>query len=209
MQIGGIECYRFGFPFGDFHRRRAQHRAQFAFEVAYSGLARVVADDGADSRIRDRDLFRFQSVGLHLALHEVAPGDFQFFFLGVTRKLDDLHAIAQRPRDGIELVGRGNEHDFRQIEIHGEVVVAELRVLLRIEHFEQRARRIAVETSGAEFVDLVEHEHAITRFGTANRLNDVAGQGANIGAPVAADFRLIVRAAQGDALELSPGGTRD
>ena len=66
-----------------------------------------------------------------------------------------------------------------------------------------------MKTSRAEFVDLVEHEHAAARFGAANRLDDVAGQGADVGAPVAADFRLVVRAAQRDALEFSSGGTRD
>ena len=40
-----------------------------------------------------------------------------------------------------------------------EVVVAEGRVLLRVEHLEHRRRRVAAVV-GAHLVDLVDHEHA-------------------------------------------------
>ena len=47
-----------------------------------------------------------------------------------------------------------------------EVVVAEGRVLLRIEHLEQRGSRVALEAA-PELVDLVEHQHGIARAGLA------------------------------------------
>ena len=40
---------------------------------------------------------------------------------------------------------------------NAEVVVAERRVLLGIEHFEQRRGRIAVKCAAAELVDLIQH----------------------------------------------------
>ena len=43
----------------------------------------------------------------------------------------------------------------------------------------------------------------------ADRLDDVAGQGADIGAAVAADLALVVHAAQGDAGELAAHGAGD
>ena len=107
----------------------------------------------------DLALLGREAVGLELALHEIAPGDLELLLLGVAGQLDDLHAIAQRARNRVEHVGGGDEHHLRQIERHAEIVVAEGRVLLGIEHFEQRGRRIAVE-AGAELVDLVEHHHA-------------------------------------------------
>ena len=58
-------------------------------------------------------------------------------------------------------------------------------------------------------VDFVEHDHGIVAIGTANTLDDLPGQRANVIAAMAADLRLIVHAAQRDALELAPQGTRD
>ena len=63
--------------------------------------------------------------------------------------------------------------------------------------------------AGAELVDLVEHHHAIARAGLADRLDDVAGQRADIGAAMAADFRLVVHAAEADADEFAVHGARD
>ncbi len=209
VQVPGIQRQGVGLPFGDLHGRGAQHRAEFALEVAHAGLAGVVADDRADGRICNRGLLRLESVGLELALHQVAPGDLKFLFLGIARKLDHFHAVAQRSGDRIELVRRSDEHHLRQVEIHAEIVVAEPGVLFGIEHFQQRTRRVAVETARAEFVDLVEHQHASARFRAPDRLDDVARQRADVGAPVAADLRFVMGAAQRDALELAPGGARD
>ena len=97
----------------------------------------------------------------------------------------------------------------RQIERHRQIVVAEGRVLLRIEHLEQRRRRVAVEAAGAELVDLVEHHHAVARPDLAQVLDDVARQRADVGAAMAADLRLVVHAAQAHAHELAPGRPRD
>src|SRR6185503_7156132 len=60
-----------------------------------------------------------------------------------------------------------------------------------------------------ELVDLVEHQQRILRLGAAERLDHVAWQRADVGAPVSADLGLVVHAAERDALELAPGGARD
>src|SRR6266851_962916 len=67
---------------------------------------------------------------------------------------------------------------------------------------------IAVETR-AELVDLVEHHDAIARACLLNRLDDVAGQRANVGAPVPAYLGLVVHAAERHAHELPPERLRD
>ena len=150
-----------------------------------------------------RHLLGLEAVGLELPAHEVAARDLHLLLLGVAGELDDLHAVAQRPRDGVELVGRGDEQHLREVEGHAEVVVAERRVLLRVEDLEQRRRRIALDAA-AELVDLVEHQHRVAGAGLAQRLDDVARQRADVGAPVAADLGLVVRAAEAGALELEP-----
>src|SRR5262249_37943973 len=153
-------------------------------QIAHASLARVVADDRPDGVLGDLALLRRQAVRFELALEQVAPGDFELFVLGVTGKLDDLHAVAHGAGNGIEHVGGRDEHHLREIEGDAEIIVTKRRVLLGIEHLEQRGRRIAVEAD-AELVDLVEHHQGIARSGLADRLDDVARQRADIGTPMA------------------------
>ena len=84
-----------------------------------------------------------------------------------------------------------------------EVVVGEAVVLRRVQHLEQRARRIALE-GDAELVDLVEQENRVLRAGLFHALEDPAGQRSDVGAPVAADVGLVAGAAQRDADVLAP-----
>ena len=97
---------------------------------------------------------------------------------------------------------------FERSNGHVEVVVLEGVVLLRIEHLEQRRGGIAAEV-GAELVDLVEHDHRVVRAGGAQALDDAAGQGADVGAAVAADLGLVAHAAERDADELAAQGAGD
>jgi hypothetical protein len=60
----------------------------------------------------------------------------------------------------VERVRRRDEHHLREVVVEIEVVVVERRVLLGIEHLEQRRRRIAAEV-GRHLVDLVEQEHRV------------------------------------------------
>ena len=139
---------------------------------------------------------------------QVAPGDLELLVLGVAGEADHLHAVAQRPGDGVEHVGGRDEDHPAEVERHAEVVVAEGVVLLGVEHLEHRRGRVALDAA-AELVDLVEHHHAVARAGLADRLDDVAGQRADIGAPVAADLGLVVHAAEADAHELPAHRARD
>ena len=145
---------------------------------------------------------RRQAVVLDLLVDQVIGGDLQLLFLGVAGDLEHFHAVAQRRRNRIEHVGRGDEQHLRQIERHVEIVIAERVVLLRIEHLEQRRRRIAAEV-GAELVDLVEDEDRVLRLGAAQPLDDLAGQRADVGAAVAADLGLVAHAAERHADELA------
>ena len=77
-----------------------------------------------------------------------------------------------------------------------------------IEHFEQGGGGIAAEI-GADLVDFVEQDDRVAGFDAAQGLNDAAGQGADIGAAVAADFRLVPHAAEGDAGEFPAEGVGD
>src|SRR5262249_38310557 len=134
--------------------------------------------------------------------------DFELFILDIAGQIDDLHAVAQRPRNAVENVRGCNEHDLREIERHTEIVVAEGRVLLGVEHFEKRGSRVALDTA-PEFVDLVEHHHAIPGPGPADPLYDVPRQRTDIGAAVSADLGLVVGSAETDPNKFAAGGPGD
>ena len=143
-----------------------------------------------------------------LARNQEALGDMDFLFLGVAGKLDDFHAIAQRLRNRIHPVGRGDEDDLREIERNVEIMIAERRILFRIEHFHQRRRWIAAEIA-AELVHFVEHEHWVHRLGATNVLNHLPGQSANVSPAMAADFSFVVHAAKRDADKFPAHSSRD
>ena len=85
---------------------------------------------------------------------------------------------------------------------HVEVVVAERRVLRRVEHLEQGRGRVAPPV-GAELVDLVEQDDRVHRAGVAQGADQAARQRADVGAPVAADLGLVAHAAEAHAHELA------
>ena len=72
-----------------------------------------------------------------------------------------------------------------------------------VEHFEQGRRRIAAEIH-AHLVDLVEQEQRIVGLGLTHRLDDLAGQRADIGAPVAANLGLVPDTAERRAHQFAP-----
>ena len=129
-------------------------------EIADARLARVVADDRAQHLVRSVSCERLQAVRLELLRDEVALRDPELLLLGVARERDHVHAVEQRPRDRVERVRGADEERLREVERQIEVVVAERRVLLRVEHLEHRARRVAAPVV-AHLVDLVDQHQRI------------------------------------------------
>ncbi len=85
--------------------------------------------------------------------------DGDLLVLGVAGQADHFHAVEQRRRN-VERVRGGDEHHVGQVVLDLDVVIDERVVLLRIEHLEQRRRRIAAEVH-AHLVDFVEQEQRI------------------------------------------------
>ena len=101
-----------------------------------------------------------QPVGFELLGDDVLLGDEGLLLLAVAGELEHLQPVEQGGGDRLEHVRRGDEHDLRQVEVDVQVMVAEGRVLLGVEDFQERGRGIAAEV-GAELVDLVEHEDRV------------------------------------------------
>src|SRR4029078_11890609 len=85
--------------------------------------------------------------------------DIDLLVFGVTRETDDFHSIQQRGRN-IERIRRRNEHPIGEVVSDLDVMIDERVVLFRIEHFEQRAGRVAAEIH-AHLVDFVEQKERI------------------------------------------------
>ncbi len=155
----------------------------------------------------DRPFLRLEAVLGDRRRDQVLARDLDLLVLGVAGDADDLHAVHQRRRD-VQRVRRRDEHHVREVVLDLEIVVVEGRVLLGIEHLEQRRRRIAAEVR-AHLVDLVEQEERIRGLRLAHRLDDLAGHRADIGAAVAADLGLVAHAAERHAHELAAGRLGD
>jgi hypothetical protein len=98
-------------------------------------------------------------VGVDLLVDQVALGDLDLLVLGIALEADELHAVEQWLRQ-VERVRGAHEHHVAEVYVELEVVVLELRVLLGIEHLEQRRGRITAEVL-AELVDFVEQEQRV------------------------------------------------
>ena len=81
-------------------------------------------------------------------------------------------------------------------------------ILCRIEHFEQRARRVTTKIR-ADFVDLVEHKNRIARAAAAQLLNDPARHRADVSAAMSADFRFITHPAETNPHKLAAESVGD
>ena len=177
-------------------------------QAAHARFARMFDDDLAKRLVSDLHLFSRKSVRLQLTLPEIAARDLQFLLFGVATEFDDFHPIPQRCRDGIEHISRADEQHFGQIEGYAQVIVTETVVLLRIEYFQQSRERIALMTR-RQLVHLVEHEDRIAAPRFTHGLNDIAGQRTDVRSAMAADFRLVVHAAQTHTPELEAERFRD
>ena len=97
--------------------------------------------------------------------------------------------------DRVERVRRGDEHHVREVERHVEVVVAEGRVLLGVEHLEHRADAGSPRKSAPILSISSIMNTRVVGAGVAQRADDRARHRADVGAAVAADLGLVAHAA--------------
>jgi hypothetical protein len=174
--------------------------SQLPFEVSHPRLPGVGADYAPDRPIIDFQIIGGKSMGLTLLGQQMAPGDLQLLILGVAGQLHHLHAVAQRPGNGVEDVGGGDEHDPGEIKGDLQVMIRKGIVLLGQDL--KRARRVAAEIH-AQFVDLIEHEHRVVGARLLQALDDPSRQCPDIGAAMAPDLGLIPHPAERDAHEFA------
>ena len=205
----------FGLDFGllqlfsrDFARHLAGKTTNFTLELANTGFACVAGDDCANCVIGDHDLLVTQTGLFDLPRSQITLGDFQLFGLGIAGEIHHLHAVLERSRDVLEVVGGANELHLREIEGDAQIVIGEAIVLGRVEDLEQRRSGVAL-IGRSQFVDFVEQEDRVFGAGLLHALNDAARHGPDIGATVAADVCLVTHAAERDSYVLAVHGAGD
>ena len=189
-------------------RHLAAHVANFPLQIAHARLARVTANHLPDRFVGELDVLLRQPGLRHLLFHQKLFGDLHFLRFRVAVQAQHFHAVLQSRRNGVHHVRRRDKKHLRQVVFHVQVMVHEHEVLLGVEHFQQRRRRISAEIH-RHLVDFVQHEDRVFRPGLLHHLNDLSRQRANVRTPMPAHFRFVTHAAQRHAHELPPRGLRD
>ena len=102
----------------------------------------------------------------------------------------------------VQHVRGADEERVREVVRDLEIAVDERVVLLRVEHLEQRRRRIAAEVF-PDLVDLVDHDQRVVHADLDVAGDELPGHRADVGLAMAADLRLVGHAADGHAHELA------
>ena len=173
-------------------------------QAAHARFPAVIPDQVADGLVGDDPFLFLEAVILTHLRNQVALGDLQLLVLGVASDADDLHAV-QQGLGHVERVRRRHEHHVRQVIVDLQIVIVERRVLLRIEHFQQRRGRIAAMVH-AHLVDLVQKEQRVAALGLLQALDHPARHRADIGPAVAADLAFVAHAAQRHAHKVASRG---
>src|SRR5262245_13187016 len=175
------------------------------FQVSDTRFAGVMAHNGAQRIISKFDLVGLKTAVLTSARDQVLARDLDLFLFGVSRQLNDLHAVAQGRGNRVEYVGCSDEKDARQIKCHVQVMIAKCDVLFGIENLEQRRSRIASEIR-TELIDFIEHANRIARTGTTDVLNDLSRQRTDVRATVATNLGFVTHAAERNSNEFPAHG---
>ena len=171
-------------------------------ELAHARLAGVLVDDGSHHLFGYDYVALFQPVVLELLGYQVPAADFDLLLEYVSADVDQLHTVEQGLRYGVEIVGRSDEQNLRQVVVDVDVVVVEGVVLFGVEYLEQSRSRVALKVV-AYLVDFVEHEYRVGALRLDESLDNTARHGPDVGAPVTPYLGLVVQTAQRDAYILA------
>ena len=195
-------------PLCELARDLPAQRPHLAFQIPQTGLAGIVANHRKQRLIRQFQPLVRQPVFPDLPGRQKLPGNLQLLRLGIAGKLQHLHPVQQRRRDGMQGIGRRNKQHIGKVELHIQVVIHKTVVLLGVQHLQQRRRGIAPEIR-PQLVDLVQHKHRIVRPRPAQPLNNPSRQRAHVGTAVPTHLRLVPHAAQGNPHKLTAHSPSD
>ena len=143
---------------------------------------------------QETQILRLNPMFSKLLRDQMLRRNMEFFLVRITAQRNDIHTVIQRPRNRTRIVCRRDKEHLAQVKRHIDIMVDKGVVLLPVQNFEQCGRRVPAKII-AEFIDLIEQQNRILGAGLPNGVDNPSRHGANIGAPVAADIRLIADAA--------------
>ena len=129
-------------------------------------------------------------------------GDLQLLFSDIARQANLLHTVEQRPGDAIQRVSGAHEEHLGKIHPHVEIVVEEVNVLLGVKHFQQRRGGVTLERL-TQLINFIQHDDRVFYLNLFERLNELTGHCAYIGASMAFDFSLIPHTAHRETIKLT------
>src|SRR6266516_367177 len=100
----------------------------------------------------------------------------------------------------------GDKHHFGKVKGKVQVVIPEVIVLFWVQNLEQRRRGITTPVS-SDLVHLIQHNHRIVGFDTAQSLDDAPWHCANVSAAMAANLSLVTNAAERHTRKFTPKRT--
>ena len=188
--------------------RLAHQLAQLLLQLTHTGFPRITVDQRTQCAVADGQAVFCDAGFFQLFWPQVALGDGDFFFGDIARQANHFHTVQQRAWDRVQGVGGAHEQHFGQVQAQVQVMVEEFDVLLRVQGFQQCRSRVALEAL-AHLVDLVEHDHRVHDFHVFQRLHQLAGHSADVGAAVALDLGLVTHAADAETVERPAQGFSD
>ena len=114
-------------------------------QITNTGFSRIVVDYISDCRLGERQLSPANCMLLELLWHQIFLSNVQFLLLDIAGEFDNLHPVEERPWNSLDAICSSDKHRPGQIKGNLQIVVRERFILLRIEHLEQRRRRITPE----------------------------------------------------------------
>ena len=113
------------------------HIPDLTFQLAHTRFLRIIARHFPDRMFAEGELFRCKTVFFKLFRDQVFQSNMQLFILRITADLDHFHTVEQRSRDRLKGVRCSDEHYFRQIQRHFQIMIPEFTVLFAVQHFQK------------------------------------------------------------------------
>ena len=136
----------------------------------------------------------------HLLRYEILLSYLDLFFFRISGDLYHFHPVKQRSRDGLGGIGRGYEHDFREIERNFQEMIGKFLILFRIEHLQQCGRRISLKIR-AYLIHFIEQEHRVIGSRVLDSVYNSARYSSYICSAVTPYLGLVANSAKGHSYE--------
>ena len=119
-------------------RTLAAQGGDFTLQISHTCFTDIMVDDGIKGVVIKPAVSAAEPMAFDLLGNQIAFGNLEFFLAGIAGKLDNFHTVVQRRRNARRVVCRCKEEHIAQIHRDFQIMVAERKVLLGVQHLQQR-----------------------------------------------------------------------